>query len=165
MDPLQLVYAVSFFSVIIAFAFAVYLHLWVRKQPARNQKIIEVSELIHAGANTFMRREYLILARFAGIAAVLILLLRHAVILCSFKTKYRNHFGMAFPSPYKTALYPARWASLPLPQPITLLADCSFEQFYKSAGRYQETRLTYSHNMVKGNIFINFFSMKGLMLS
>ena len=45
---------------------------------------------------------------------------------------------MAFPSPYKTALYPARWASLPLPQPITLLADCSFEQFYKSAGHYQE---------------------------
>ena len=80
MDPLQLVYAVSFFSVIIAFAFAVYLHLWVRKQPARNQKIIEVSELIHAGANTFMRREYLILARFAGIAAVLILLLLPAPI-------------------------------------------------------------------------------------
>ncbi len=75
MEALQLVYAVSFFSVIIAFAFAVYLHLWVRRQPARNEKIIEVSELIHAGANTFMRREYLILARFAGVAAVLILIL------------------------------------------------------------------------------------------
>lgn len=80
MEALQLVYAVSFFSVIIAFAFAVYLHLWVRRQPARNEKIIEVSELIHAGANTFMRREYLILARFAGVAAVLILILLPAPI-------------------------------------------------------------------------------------
>lgn len=80
MEALRLVYAVSFFSVIIAFAFAVYLHLWVRRQPARNEKIIEVSELIHAGANTFMRREYLILARFAGVAAVLILILLPAPI-------------------------------------------------------------------------------------
>ena len=67
---------------------------------------------------------------------------------------------MAFPSPYKTVPYPTRWASLPLPQPITLLDDCTFEQFYKSAGRYQETRLTYSHSMVKGNIFINFGKLK-----
>ena len=75
MDLMQLVYTASFFAVIIAFAYAVYLHFWVKKQPAVNKKIIEVSDLIHAGANTFMRKEYRILAKFAGVAAVLILIL------------------------------------------------------------------------------------------
>lgn len=73
MDLMQLVYTISFFSVVIAFAYAVYLHFWVKRQPAVNKRIIEVSDLIHAGANTFMRKEYIILARFAGVAAVLIL--------------------------------------------------------------------------------------------
>lgn len=71
---LPLIYVVCLFSVLIAFAFAVYLHLWVRKQPSENAKIIEVSALIKAGANTFMRKEYGILAIFACVAAVLILL-------------------------------------------------------------------------------------------
>ena len=75
MDLIQLVYTASFFAVIIAFAYAVYLHFWVKKQSAVNKKIIEVSDLIHAGANTFMRKEYRILAKFAGVAAVLILIL------------------------------------------------------------------------------------------
>lgn len=74
MDLMQLVYTVSFFSVVIAFAYAVYLHFWVKRQLAVNKKIIEVSDLIHAGANTFMRKEYTILARFAGVAAVLIVI-------------------------------------------------------------------------------------------
>src|SRR5699024_1188694 len=52
-----------------------YLHLWVKGQKTENEKIIEVSQLIQAGANTFMRREYGILARFAGVAAVVIFVL------------------------------------------------------------------------------------------
>ena len=75
MEPLQLVYLFSFFTVLIAFAYAVYLHFWVKGQPAANARILEVSGLIRAGANTFMRKEYVILARFAGIAALLILIL------------------------------------------------------------------------------------------
>ncbi len=75
MEPLQLVYVISFFTVVIAFAYAVYLHFWVKGQPAANARILEVSGLIRAGANTFMRKEYVILARFAGIAALLILIL------------------------------------------------------------------------------------------
>ena len=71
---IQLVVILSFFAVVIAFAFAVYLYLWVKKQPSENKRIIEVSSLIQAGANTFMRREYGVLARFAGVAAVLIFL-------------------------------------------------------------------------------------------
>ena len=37
-----------------------------------NEKIKEVSALIKEGANTFMRREYTVLAKFALIAAVVI---------------------------------------------------------------------------------------------
>ena len=76
MEPLMsLIYGISFFAVLIAIAFAYYLHLWVKGQKTENEKIIEVSQLIQAGANTFMRREYGILAKFAGVAAVVIFVL------------------------------------------------------------------------------------------
>ena len=71
---LSLFYGLSFLTVVLAFAFAAYLYLWVKKQKAVNAKIQEVSALIKEGANTFMRREYTILAKFAAVAAVLILL-------------------------------------------------------------------------------------------
>ena len=58
-----------------AFAFAAYLYLWVKKQKTENAKIQEVSLLIKQGANTFMRREYKVLAKFAGVAAIVILIL------------------------------------------------------------------------------------------
>ena len=74
-SQLTLIYALSFLSVAIAFAFAAYLYLWVKKQQMGNAKIAEVSALIKAGANTFMRREYRILGAFAGAAAALIFLL------------------------------------------------------------------------------------------
>ena len=34
MDLMQLVYTISFLAVVIAFAYAVYLHFWVKRQPA-----------------------------------------------------------------------------------------------------------------------------------
>ncbi len=75
MQPsVSLIYGLSFLAVAIAFAFAVYLHLWVKRQPMQNKTIAEVSGLIKSGANTFMRKEYKILAVFAGVAAVLIFL-------------------------------------------------------------------------------------------
>ena len=72
---LSLFYGLSFLTAALAFAYAAYLYLWVKKQPTKNAKIREVSALIKAGANTFMRREYLILAKFAGIAAIIIFIL------------------------------------------------------------------------------------------
>jgi len=62
---MPLVYLISFFAVLIALAFAVSLHLWVKKQPVENSTIVHVSGLISEGANTFMRKEYQILAVFA----------------------------------------------------------------------------------------------------
>ena len=74
-NQLSLFYGLSFLTVVIAFAFAAYLYLWVKKQKTVNQKIEEVSALIKQGANTFMRREYIVLAKFAVVAAVIILVL------------------------------------------------------------------------------------------
>src|SRR5699024_6210171 len=71
---MQLVVILSFFAVVIAFAIAGYLDLSVQQHASENKRIIEVSSLIQAGANTFMRREDGVLARFAGVAAVLIVL-------------------------------------------------------------------------------------------
>ena len=71
---MTLIYCVSFFSVVIALAFALYLHLWVKRQPMQNRTIQDVSALIKSGANTFMRKEYRILAVFAAIAAGLLFL-------------------------------------------------------------------------------------------
>ena len=60
---LKTFYALSLLAVLIAFAFAAYLFLWVKRQKTENKRIIEVSELIKAGANTFLRKEYRILVK------------------------------------------------------------------------------------------------------
>ncbi|HML69247.1 MAG TPA: sodium-translocating pyrophosphatase [Clostridia bacterium] len=62
----------SILVALLAFAFAVWLYLWVKRQPCENQKILKATGLIRAGARTFLRKEYGVLARFAGVAAVLI---------------------------------------------------------------------------------------------
>ncbi|HEY8422753.1 MAG TPA: sodium/proton-translocating pyrophosphatase, partial [Thermoclostridium sp.] len=59
---------------IAAFAFAAWLYQWVKKQPSSNKRIAEVGNLIRKGAATFLRKEYTVLARFAGVVAILILL-------------------------------------------------------------------------------------------
>ena len=77
MVPSQgIIFGLSFLAVVIAFAFAAYLYLWIKRQPVENRTIQDVSGLIKAGANTFMRKEYKILAAFAGGLGVLILLFR-----------------------------------------------------------------------------------------
>ena len=62
----------SILVALLAFAFAFWLYLWVKRQPCENQKIIKATGLIRAGARTFLRKEYTVLAKFAGVAAVLI---------------------------------------------------------------------------------------------
>ena len=75
MSPtMELICLVALLAVVIAFAFTAYLFAWVKKQKSENKRIQHVAALIKQGANTFMRKEYTILAKFAGVAAVLILL-------------------------------------------------------------------------------------------
>src|SRR5690606_30866526 len=50
---------------------AAWLYTWVKAQPSSNKHIAEISEYIRHGANTFLRREYLVLARFTAIVAIL----------------------------------------------------------------------------------------------
>ena len=67
-------YFLSFIAAAIAFLFALYLYLWVKKQKVVNSKIIEVSKLISEGASAFISREYRILAVFSAVFAIIILL-------------------------------------------------------------------------------------------
>lgn len=67
-------YGLSFLTAILAFAYAAYLYVWVKKQSTVNKKIGEVSALIKQGANTFMKREYKVLAKFALVITVIIFL-------------------------------------------------------------------------------------------
>ncbi len=57
---------------IVAFAFAFWLFLWVKKQPSSNKTIEFNGELIRKGARAFLKKEYVVLAKFAGVFAVFI---------------------------------------------------------------------------------------------
>ena len=72
---LPVFYSLSFLTAVIAFLFALYLYLWVKRERVENRRIEDVSRLIAEGARTFMRREYRILAVFASVVAVIIFLL------------------------------------------------------------------------------------------
>ncbi|HHW49380.1 MAG TPA: sodium-translocating pyrophosphatase [Clostridiaceae bacterium] len=65
-----------FFAILVSlfsFGVAAFFYSWVNSQPSSNKTVHAVGALIRNGANTFLRREYTLLARFAGVVAVLIL--------------------------------------------------------------------------------------------
>ncbi|MEG1755316.1 MAG: sodium-translocating pyrophosphatase [Clostridia bacterium] len=72
MDRVFQVAAISISA--IAFAFAAWLFLWVKRLPSENVKIAKAGDLIKRGARTFLRKEYIVLAKFAGVAGILIFL-------------------------------------------------------------------------------------------
>ncbi len=57
---------------LIAFIVAYLLYTWVKKQPSENEKIKEVGGYIRKGASVFLRKEYIVLAKFAGVITLLI---------------------------------------------------------------------------------------------
>jgi len=57
-----------------AFLLAGWLYNWVKNQESSNKKIGTIAELIKSGANTFLKKEYIILAKFALVLAILIFL-------------------------------------------------------------------------------------------
>ncbi len=71
----QAVQIVSIAISVLALGVAAWLYTWVKSQPSSNARIAEIGEYIRQGANTFLKREYLVLARFTAIAAVLIVIL------------------------------------------------------------------------------------------
>jgi K(+)-stimulated pyrophosphate-energized sodium pump len=71
----------------ISFAVAYLLYAWVARQDPGQQRIVGLCALIRDGANTFLRREYRILARFCGIITILIILfIPHPFWLGSLRT-------------------------------------------------------------------------------
>ncbi len=62
----------SVFVALLAFLTALELFFWVRKQKNENKKIESIAELIKSGANTFLKNEYIVLAKFAAIMGILI---------------------------------------------------------------------------------------------
>ncbi|MFV0399288.1 MAG: sodium-translocating pyrophosphatase [Oscillospiraceae bacterium] len=71
---LTVVLIISIVVSILAFAFAAWLFSWVKKQPSENKRIAEVCGYIRNGAATFLGKEYAVLAKFAGIVALVILI-------------------------------------------------------------------------------------------
>lgn len=66
---------IQFLAIIIsalALGVAAWLYTWVKSQPSSNARIAEIGEYIRQGANTFLKREYQVLARFTAVAAILI---------------------------------------------------------------------------------------------
>ncbi len=58
---------------LVSFLFAAWLYRWVKGRPSENKRIAEVGQLIRDGSSTFLRKEYMALAKFVGVAALLIL--------------------------------------------------------------------------------------------
>ena len=58
---------------LLSFGVAAYFYQWVKRLPTANEKLEHVGSLVRKGAFAFLRREYKILALFAGIVSVLIL--------------------------------------------------------------------------------------------
>lgn len=59
---------------LLSFGVALFFYFWVKKQKSENQVIAEAGRLIKEGANTFLKREYAVLTRFAGVITLLIVL-------------------------------------------------------------------------------------------
>ncbi len=56
----------------LGLVFALYLYRYVSSQPAGNEKMTEIADMIHEGALAFLRKEYQILAGFVVIVTILL---------------------------------------------------------------------------------------------
>jgi K(+)-stimulated pyrophosphate-energized sodium pump len=80
MSNLDLFLIISILVSALAFGFAAWLYRWVAAQPSSNERVEEIGSYIRKGANTFLRKEYLVLAKFCGAAAILIFIFLPAPI-------------------------------------------------------------------------------------
>ncbi|WP_313343622.1 sodium-translocating pyrophosphatase [Lacrimispora sp.] len=80
MSNLDLFLIISILVSALAFGFAAWLFRWVKAQPSSNERVEEIGSYIRKGANTFLRKEYLVLAKFCGAAAIAIFIFLPAPI-------------------------------------------------------------------------------------
>ncbi|MBI2514623.1 sodium-translocating pyrophosphatase [Candidatus Wolfebacteria bacterium] len=57
---------------LVAILYSVYIIFWLKKQPAGDQKMREISSAIHSGASAYLNRQY---RTVAGVALILVLLI------------------------------------------------------------------------------------------
>ena len=69
---------------VIGLMFAGYHFLWVRKQNPGTEKMVELSDAIREGAQTFLKREYLTLLFFVIAVAVLLVIFIHPLTAVAF---------------------------------------------------------------------------------
>ncbi|HPD02233.1 MAG: sodium-translocating pyrophosphatase [Christensenellales bacterium] len=74
MTALQIVLLISIIVALAAFGLAALLYVFVVKLKSENEKIAKIAEYIRKGANTFLKKEYGVLAFFALAAGILIVL-------------------------------------------------------------------------------------------
>lgn len=58
---------------LLSFIAALWLYKWVAKQPSSNKRIAEVSKLIRNGAYTFLKKEFMTLAKFCTVVTIIIM--------------------------------------------------------------------------------------------
>ncbi len=71
---INIIIVISIVIAIAAFGFAFWLYRWVIQIPVESERVGRLREQIADGANTFLRREYTLLAGFTVVVAILILL-------------------------------------------------------------------------------------------
>ena len=71
----QMIQAFAILVSVTAFGVAAWLYTWVKSQPSSNKRIAEIGQYIKEGANTFLKREYTILARFTAVVAVILFII------------------------------------------------------------------------------------------
>lgn len=64
---------ISILLSIVALGVAGYFYWWVNAQPRADKPLEDIGLLIQRGSNTFLAREYKILARFVGVVALIVL--------------------------------------------------------------------------------------------
>ncbi len=88
----NVVMVISIVIAIAAFVFAYWLYRWVVAIPVVNAKVRRIREQIASGANTFLSREYRLLAYFSIVVTVLIVLFLPKPI---WQGNWANNVGMA----------------------------------------------------------------------
>ena len=96
MELLAIAPIAGFASIIVA----VYLYFYVKKQNSGNPKMREISDAIKIGANAYLKRQYMTLAVFVCVMAILLTLLLGnnialAYLLGSASSALAGFFGMA----------------------------------------------------------------------
>lgn len=71
----QMIQGFSILVALAAFGVAAWLYTWVKSQPSSNKRIAEIGQYIQEGANTFLKREYKLLARFTVVVTLIIFVL------------------------------------------------------------------------------------------